>query len=231
MERPLRGLAQRAVGAGRRVYVAGGLALTEPGPAAAGLVVADAQDRVLAQRAHYLGYTTRAEATAQALLTAARLALVGGLESPVFRVDVPGLVEALTGGGASGPHFEGSAALLTALRDALAQLPGHRLEVVAPSANLARAVALAPLVDWLPERTRRAEELQVQSLGGHVYAVESASAPGQVYRVTLRPPDAPSEGDPIQCECADFLYRGIPCKHLLAVARETGALERLFTLS
>ncbi|MBI3971043.1 MAG: SWIM zinc finger family protein [Chloroflexi bacterium] len=112
-ERPFRELGRRAAGRGRHVYVAGALALTEPGPAAAGIVVADEHDRVLAQRAYYLGPMTRSEATAQALLSAARLALAG-------------------------------------------------------------------------------------------------------------------EGEPILCECADFTYRGIPCKHILAVARETGALQRVF---
>src|SRR2546423_14941366 len=56
-------------GAGRAVYVAGAVALTEPGPAAAGLVVTDERGRVLARRAHYLGRATRLEATARALLT------------------------------------------------------------------------------------------------------------------------------------------------------------------
>jgi hypothetical protein len=32
----------------------------------------------------------------------------------------------------------------------------------------------------------------------------------------------------LQCECADFLYRGIPCKHILAVAREANALDKVF---
>lgn len=46
--------------------------------------------------------------------------------------------------------------------------------------------------------------------------------------MTLRPPDAPGDGDPINCECADFQHRRIPCKHLLAVAREAGGLNQLF---
>ena len=104
----------------------------------------------------------------------------------------------------------------------------HRIEAIPSTANPARAVALAPLVEWLPERTRRAEDLQVRSLGGGRYEVQSESQPGQVYHVTLRAPGETGDGEPIQCECADFLYRGIPCKHLLAVARQAGVLERLF---
>jgi len=230
-ERPLRSLGARAAGPNRYVYVSGALALTEPGPAAAGLVVTDQQGRVLAQRAHYLGQSTRAEAAAQALLTAARLALASGLEAPVFRTDDHALYDALM----AGPHGPPAAppdaigkGILDAIRETLAQLPGSRLELIPVSANEARTVALAPLVDWLPERTRRAEVLHVQPLGGHTYAVESESQPGLTYRVTLRPPGEPGEGEPVQCECADFLYRGIPCKHLLAVARQTGALDRLF---
>jgi hypothetical protein len=228
VERPLRSLGARAAGPNRYISVAGALALTEPGPAAAGLVVADRQGRVLAQRAHYLGQSTRAEAAAQALLTAARLALASGLEAPVFRTDDHALYDALTASPQAAPADAIGKGVLAAIREVLAQLPGSRVELIPPSANEARAVALAPLVDWLPERTRRAEVLHVQPLGEHVYAVESESQPGLTYRVTLRPPGEPGEGEPVQCECADFLYRGIPCKHLLAVARQTGALDRLF---
>ena len=92
-----------------------------------------------------------------------------------------------------------------------------------PSANnRARPVALAPLVDWLPERTRRAENLSVRPLGDGLYEVSSESTPGQVYRVNLGP------AGQVACECADFVHRGIPCKHLLAVARQADAMDRVF---
>jgi SWIM zinc finger/reverse transcriptase-like protein len=209
---------ERLAGPGRQVDAAGVLALTEPGPAAAGVVVTDRRGRVLARRAHYLGRATRSEANAQALLAAMRLAIGSGMEAPTFRIDDAALVAAL--GGAGTP--DGAGALMATLREVAAELPGHRIELVSPASNLARAVALEPLVDWLPERTRRAEELRVRGVGAHEFEVESESQPGQVYRVVLR------GGDGVQCECADFQYRGIPCKHLLAVAREAGALERLF---
>ena len=36
-------------------------------------------------------------------------------------------------------------------------------------------------------------------------------------------------GEPVAtCECPDFQNRAIPCKHLLAAAREAGGLEHLF---
>src|SRR5205085_8205945 len=104
----------------------------------------------------------------------------------------------------------------------------HKIELVSTAANLARQIALTPLVDWLPERTRRSEALGVQQTGDHLYEVTSERHPERVYHVTLRPAGAPGDGEPIACECADFQHRGIPCKHLLAVARETGALERVF---
>src|SRR5436305_14526760 len=69
-------------GAGRAVYVAGGLALTEPGPAAAGLVVADEGGRVLSRRAHYLVRTTRLEARARSLLTGLDVALDPAMVAP-----------------------------------------------------------------------------------------------------------------------------------------------------
>src|SRR5262249_47548639 len=96
-DRPMREIGKRAVGAGRHVYAAGALALTEPGPAAAGIVVADERGRLLSQRSHYLGQSTRAEATARALHAAARLALQGNLEAPIFHVDDQALVAALRG--------------------------------------------------------------------------------------------------------------------------------------
>jgi SWIM zinc finger len=81
-------------------------------------------------------------------------------------------------------------------------------------------------VEWLPERTRRAERLRVRRVGVHTYAVASETQPGQTYRVWLRRPDGVDE--PFSCEGADFQYRGLPCKHLLAVAHEEGALEEVF---
>jgi hypothetical protein len=172
-----RELGARAAGPGRIIYCAGAVALTEPGPAAVGIVVTNQRGRMLAQRSHYLGQATRAEASAQAFVAAARLAVTGGLETPIFRTD-----------------------------DA----------------------ALAPLVDWLPERTRRAENLSVRPVGDGVYEVSSESTPGQVYRVTLGPVGSAQPAAQIACECADFVNRGIPCKHLLAVAREAGAMDRIF---
>jgi hypothetical protein len=210
---------------GMVVYSAGVLALTEPGPAATGVVVADERGRALAHRAHYLGRATRAEATAQGLIAAVRMAVDGEFENPVFRVDDAALVDAIEG---SGTLPDRAGMLTSVIRDELALLPGHRLEVVSPSANPARAIALAPLVDWLPERTRRAEELQVSRVGAHEYEVASASQPGHAYRVTLGDPGGDGGAEPVRCECSDFYYRGIPCKHLLAVARDAGSLERLF---
>lgn len=210
---------------GRYVYAAGVIALTEPGPAAAGIVVTDQHGRAVAHRAHYVGQATRARATAEALLAGMRLAQTSGLEQPVFRLDDASLVSALKDGR---PLPRGVAPLGTALREAAEQLPGHRLEVVGAAANPARAVALAPLVDWLPERARRSEDLRVRQVGPDRYEVESASQPGSVYRISLRPTDGPGGAEPLQCQCPDFEYRGIPCKHILAVAREAGILERVF---
>src|SRR5215207_9353765 len=137
-DRPMREVGKRAAGPGRHVYAAGALALTEPGPAAAGIVIADERGRLLSQRSHYLGQTTRAEATAQALLAAVRLALQGNLEAPTFHIDDQALAAALRGG--PGP---GEGATVAALREVLAQIPGHSIVPVSPARNLARAVALA----------------------------------------------------------------------------------------
>src|SRR5919197_1506563 len=63
----------RLAGPGRQVYVASALALTEPGPAAAGIVVMDDKARVLAHRSQYLGRAGRGEATARDLLAATQL--------------------------------------------------------------------------------------------------------------------------------------------------------------
>src|SRR4029453_16173972 len=100
-DRPMRDVGRRAAGVGRHVYAAGALALTEPGPAAAGIVIADERGRLLSQRSHYLGQSTRVEATAQALLAAARLALQGNLEAPTFHIDDQALVSALRAGPSS----------------------------------------------------------------------------------------------------------------------------------
>ena len=127
----LRGFGKRAAGPNRRIHVAAVLALTEPGPAAAGSVVLDDRGRVVASRSSYLGRARLDEATAQALITALRLAHASELESPTFLTD---------------------------------------------DARLAEAMA----------------------------------------------------GEMRSCECADFLCRGIPCKHLLVVARQQGATEQLF---
>jgi hypothetical protein len=222
-----RELGKRAAGSGRHVYVSSALALTEPGPAAYGVVVTDAQGRVLGHRAHYIGNSTRPEANAQGLLEAMRLAEASGLKAPVFRTDDAVLADAL----ARNQTLPGKAGeAMRAMHAILAHLSGARIEVIPVSQNLARSVALTPLVEWLPERTRRAEELEVRPLGDGKFEVESESQLGQVYHVTFRLPEdgKVAEGDPIQCECADFLYRGVPCKHLLAVARQIGATERLF---
>ena len=221
MEKPLREVSERLAGPGRQIHVAGALALTEPGPAAAGVVVADDRGRMLAHRAYYLGQTTRAEAVGQALLIALRLAADGQLEAPLIKLDDREAVEALRGGQ---PLPGASGGLASAIGELLDQLPGYRVEQVSPAANLARPVALAPLVDWLPERARRAEDLEVRRIDAQTYEIESESQPGQVYRITV---GGTGDEDP-RCQCADFEYRGIPCKHLLAVAREAGGLERLF---
>ena len=219
-----RGFGKRAAGPGRRVYVAAVLALTEPGPAGAGIVVVDERGRVLGQRASYLGQARRDDATAQALLLALRLAYASDLEAPTFLTDDARLAAAL----ANGEWAETLERHRPALEQAAQQLGAHTIEVVPTGSNQARALALTPLVDWLPERTRRAEELNVRLLGTGTFEVQSESNPDQAYRVTFRGPGESGEGETISCECADFLYRGIPCKHLLAVARHQGQTERLF---
>jgi hypothetical protein len=207
---------------GRYVYSAAVFALTEPGPAAIGLVVTDRRGRALAHRAQYLGQASRAEASAQALLVAARFAASHALVQPIFRVDDPALAAALQQP-ANGP----GGIPLAELREVLAALPGSRVESVGTAANPARSVAAAPLLDWLPERTRRAEDLQVRRLDQQTFEVQSESRPGEVYRVRLGPGSEAGDSG-VSCECADFQNRGIPCKHLLAAAREAGGLEHLF---
>jgi ribonuclease HI len=213
-----------ARGPNRRIYVAAVLALTEPGPAGAGIVVTDERGRLLAQRASYLGQARRDEAAAQALLLAMRLAAASGLKSPTFLMDDRSVVESLTDGA---PWSEPAGRFAPALQQAATQLDSYTLELIPTSANQARSIALTPLVEWLPERTRRAEDLRVTPLGDYHYEVASETTPGQTYHITFRPPGEPGDGDPISCECADFLYRGLPCKHLLAVARQYGGAERL----
>jgi hypothetical protein len=213
-----RELGGRAAGNGRIVYCAGAVALTEPGPAAVGLVVTNQRGRMLAQRSHYLGQASRSEASAQALAAAARMAVSGGLEEPTFRIDDVEIARALQSQDAPLP---GKAdAFGPEIRAYLDGLPGHTVEFVTAKENRARAVALAPLIDWLPERTRRAENLDVQDLGDGRYSVSSERTAGQSYNVTLTP-------EQIACECGDFTHRGIPCKHLLAAAREADALDRV----
>jgi hypothetical protein len=206
----------------RYVYSAAVFALTDPGPAAIGLVLTDRRGRALAHRAQYLGPANRAEAAAQALLVAARFAASHNLVQPIFRVDDPGLQAAL----AAAPESTETGALAE-LREMLAQLPGGRVELVSSAANPARSVAAAPLVDWLPERTRRAEDLKVRRLDQQTFEVESESRAGQSYRVQLG--EAGEGGETVaSCECPDFQNRAIPCKHLLAAARAAGGLEHLF---
>jgi hypothetical protein len=208
---------------GRYIYTAGAVAVTEPGPAAAGVVVTDERGRMLAHRSHYLGNATRGEAATRALLIGIRFALGAGMYSPTFRVDDADLVRAVNEGG---PLPDRAGLLVELLRETAAMLPDCRVELISANANRARAVALAPLVDWLPERTRRAEELAVHQVGPHEYEVSSGTKAGKAYRVVLRDPR--DNADSAECDCSDFQYRGIPCKHLLAVAREAGLLERLF---
>lgn len=220
----VRPLGREVPGPGRQVYAAGVLALTEPGPAAAGIAITDERGRVLAHRAHYLGNASRAEANARAFLAAVRLVATADLTGPTFRVDDAALVNAVTG---KTPAPASIAAVVTQIREALERLPGSRVLSVSTGSNVARAVALAPLSEWLPERTRRAEGLRVRSLADGIFEVASERLPDVVYRVSLREPHD-GDGDLVLCECPDFVHRGLPCKHILAVAREAGALNRLF---
>jgi hypothetical protein len=224
-DRPVREPSKKVAESGKFVYVAGAVALTEPGPASVGMAVTDARGRLIAHRAQYLGRATRHEALAQAMLNAARYALANAMDEPVFRLDDRHFGDALV----DGQPLPGKSEPLTVpLREALAVLPGHKVELISAAANQARQVALTPLVDWLPERTRRAETLQVTPMEDHQYEVSSGRHPDTKYLVTLRPVGVPGEGEPVSCQCADFTHRGIPCKHLLAVAREIGAMERVF---
>lgn len=220
IDRPPREPSERLTGPGRRIFVAGAVALTEPGPAAAGLVVTDDRGRMLAHRSHYIGHATRLEAATQALLSALHLAVDNAMQAPVLRLEDADLVLGLRG---ERDFPESVAGLAETIRDLLDQLPGFRVEQVAAAANEARPIALAPLIDWLPERARKAEDLQVRPAGDDTYEVESASEPGKTYRIRIT-----ANGDDPTCQCGDFEHRRLPCKHLLAVARETGLVEQLF---
>lgn len=205
-----------------RLYVAGALALTDPGPAAAGVFIADERGRALSHRAYYLGYAGAREAALRAVIAGKRLVEQLGLSSARLVVDERWLADALRRSGSGTEQVSG---LMPEARATARDLP---IEVVSPSANPARAVALAPLIQWLPERTRRAERLRVRSLGEGEYEVSWERQPDLVYRVHLPPPDRVGEGERIRCECPDYQYRGIPCKHLLVVAEAAGGRERLF---
>ena len=77
-----------------------------PGRPAGGLVVTDEQGRSLARRAQYLGPSTRLDATARALLDGLLLAVSGGLEQPLIRLDDAALVDALRGTAEFRPAWE-----------------------------------------------------------------------------------------------------------------------------
>ncbi|MHB1416480.1 MAG: SWIM zinc finger family protein [Chloroflexota bacterium] len=218
-------MARSEVAGPASVYVARALALTDPGPAAAGVFIRDARGRLVSHRSYYLGYATAQEAGLRAVLAALRLCQTLGLSAPRLVVDERWLADLAKG------HGELPAALAAygeAWQEALAAVPDLRVEVTRAAANPARAVALAPLVEWLPERTRRAENLTVRDLGDGEYEVASERQPELVYRVHLPPTERIAAGEQIRCECPDFQHRGIPCKHLLVVAQATGGRERLF---
>src|SRR4029453_12918687 len=117
-DRPMRDVGRRAAGVGRHVYAAGALALTEPGPAAAGIVIADERGRLLSQRSHYLGQTTRAEPAEPALLDAARLARQATPEEPPSHIDDQALAGALRGA-----PIPNDTSTVAALREVLAHIP------------------------------------------------------------------------------------------------------------
>jgi hypothetical protein len=204
------------------LYVAGALALTDPGPAAAGVFIAGPSGRLVSHRAYYLGYATAREAALRAVLVGVRLARELGLASPRLLVDERWLLQLLRSRGDVPPDVASLAVEARQITQDMAIVP------VPAVANPARVLALAPLIQWLPERTRRAERLAVRDLGGGDYEVASESQPGLVYQVHLPPPERVAEGEQIRCECPDFQFRGIPCKHLLMVAETAGGRERLF---
>ncbi|MBI2755358.1 MAG: SWIM zinc finger family protein [Chloroflexi bacterium] len=210
----------RLMGPGRTVWVSSALALTDPGPAASGLVIQDERGQALLHRAQYLGQASRGEAAARALLGALYLCLDNQLLSPTLRIEDAELAAALRGD-ARPP--DDAARLWDQIVEARARLGSHTVEAIRGT-NPAHVVALAPLVEWLPERTRRAEGLAVQQRDDGSYEVRSARGEGQTYRVTL----GTDRETPLACECADFQYRNIPCKHLLAAASSAGGAEQVF---
>jgi len=208
------------------VYSAGVLALTDPGPAAAGVAVVAPDGPTISQRAYYLGHATQGEAAARALLAALRLSQSLGIAPVRLVVDQPALADLVTE-----RHLvaAGDAATASAVLALLAQLPVVGVTIISPARNPARAVALAPLMQWLPERTRRAHALALRTIRPGLYEVASETQPGHFYRVHLPEPAAVARGEAIRCECADFQYRGLPCKHLLVAAAVAGTgRERLF---
>lgn len=206
---------------GAAIYVAGVLALTDPGPAAAGVVIEDQRGHLLSHRSYYLGHSTAREAGLRAFVAALRLKVQLELTEATLVVDDPWLAGLL----------KGEAPLPEQFRDYTPWVespPVAGVEVVSAAANPARTVALAPLVQWLPERTRRAEALEVKKVGEGEYEVASEHSPDVVYRVHLPAVERSSDGEGIRCECPDYQYRRIPCKHLLVVAQSSGGRERLF---
>ena len=208
-----------------RVYVAGALALTDPGPAAAGVFVTDARGRLVSHRAYYLGHARAEEAGLRAALAALRLCQQLALVRPHLAVDERWLADVLSGHKPLPADLAEFADAWQKARDAAGDFS---VEVISAAANPARTIALAPLVEWLPERTRRAERLAVREVGDGEYEVTSERQPDLVYRVHLPSPERVNEGEQVRCECPDYQYRGIPCKHLLVVAQATGGRERLF---
>ncbi|MBI3979914.1 MAG: SWIM zinc finger family protein [Chloroflexi bacterium] len=208
---------------GVRISVAGVLALTDPGPAAAGFLITGPTGRVLHRRAYYLGQATADVASVRALIAALRFAVQRRFDHPVVSVERLALADLLGGAETAPATFQPFRQTVAELAQAI---PGLRVRVVAPETNPARAVALGPLLEWLPARTRRADRITIQTLAPGVYEVASAHVPGQTYLVWLPKPGTPGR---IACTCPDYQYRGLPCKHLLAVAgRSAGGRQRLF---
>ena len=184
-ERTMRELGRGVAGPGRRIDVAGVVALTDPGPAAAGIVVTDGQGRMLANRSHYLGTTTRRDAAAGA----------AGGRPPGPRRGAGGAhpsawttrtwcrpCKAAPGGARSGAD----GACCGPSASTLAQLPGHRLEAIAPAPT---GPARSPSPRWWtgsPSAPGGRRGWRCAPLGDGRYEVQSESEPGKVYHVTLR---------------------------------------------
>ncbi|MHB1006137.1 MAG: SWIM zinc finger family protein [Chloroflexota bacterium] len=217
-------MSQTEVSQPASVYLAGALALTDPGPAAAGIYVKDAGGRLIAHRSYYLGHAGGREAAVRAVVLGLRLARQLQLHLVVLRVDDPWLEKVLRGQDELSGELSHYASDIARARDVI----DVRVGTIKPEANLARPVALAPLVQWLPERARRAEALKVTPMGEGEYEVASERTPEVVYKVRLPSPEKVSQGESIRCSCPDYEYRGVPCKHLLVVAQSTGGMERLF---